>query len=544
MNNLPIGIRLGLGFGLLVVLMVAIAGAAWQQYSAVRSAQAINQHTYDVIIDSEQMLQALINMETGQRGYLLAGDEAFLDPYKSGQAAFERQLNQLLQKTADNPNQQRRLNEIGQRFNAWRTGYMEPGIQLRRENPELGSVEIRRLTELSESAKTDMDAMRDIRRALEEEERALLTERQASLGRRDARLQSVLVFGTLLGVIIAALAAWFITRSVVRPLNEAVAIADRVAGGDLSMGPSKVTKDETGRLLGALNQTVERLRDMIGNIGGSATQLAAATEEMSAVAQQTGTGARQQQEDTAQVATAITQMTSSVQEIARNTQNVNDSAAEAKGRASAGMKAMTENTRGMENLSTELESAAEVINAVSGHSDAIGSVLDVIGNIAEQTNLLALNAAIEAARAGEHGRGFAVVADEVRSLANRTQSSIGEIEAMIEKLQGGAREAVGMMGRSGEQAADTLKRTRETQNLLRDIVAAVETISDMATQVASAVEEQTAVAEEINRNAVSIKQVADESADAIGQIDTASADLARLATGLTDMVSQFRTTAR
>ncbi len=540
MNNLPIGTRLGLGFGLLTLLILLISASVWLQYGQVRDAQAVNEHSHEVIESLEKQMVALVRIESSQRGYLLTGDESFLAPYRENRETFLERNDHLEELTADNPVQLERLGEMEQIYHRWIGDYMQPAVDLRREAGDLDETVRGRVQELKASAQSDMKRLGDIDRAMIDDEHALLDEREANLQRVDSLLRSILIFGTLAGLIVAVLAGLTITRSVVHPIDEAVAIADRIADGDLSTTPKSAARDETGQLIRRLGSTVERLREMMGDIANSSSQLAAATEEMSAVSAQTRSGAQKQRDETSQVATAITQMSSAVEEIARNIQSVNDSATETDERAHAGMEAMDDNMRAMQSLSDDMQRAGEVIRDVNTHSDSIGTVLDVIGGIAEQTNLLALNAAIEAARAGEQGRGFAVVAEEVRSLANRTQDSIGEIEQMIEKLQSGVREAVGVMERSSESARDTLDRTGHTQGLLDEIAQSVRQITDLSTQVASAVEEQTAVTEEINRNAVNIDQVSNESLDAIEQINTASADLARLASSLSGMVGQFR----
>ncbi|MFO7809674.1 methyl-accepting chemotaxis protein [Guyparkeria sp.] len=540
MKNLSIGTRLALGFGALTLLIVLIAGAVWVQYGQVRDAQAMNTHSYQVIEELEKQMIALVEIESSQRGYLLTGDPSFLQPYQESRDTFLTRNDALEKQVADNPQQVERLVELENLYHRWINDYIQPAIELRREAGDLDNNVRNRVQEMKADAEDAMERMRAIDHAMIDEEHALLEEREARLEVVDSRMRGELFFGSLIAIVIAILAGLLITRSVVRPIDEAVKIADQIASGDLAVTPHSEAKDETGQLIRRLGATVARLREIMGDISNGSSQLAAATEEMSAVSEQTKAGAEKQRDETSQVATAITQMSSAVEEIARNMQSVNDSATETDDRARAGMEAMDDNMRAMQSLSDDMQRAGEVIRDVNTHSDSIGSVLDVIGGIAEQTNLLALNAAIEAARAGEQGRGFAVVAEEVRSLANRTQDSIGEIEQMIEKLQSGVREAVGVMERSSESARDTLDRTGHTQGLLDEIAQSVRQITDLSTQVASAVEEQTAVTEEINRNAVNIDQVSNESLDAIEQINTASADLARLAASLSEMVGQFR----
>ncbi len=540
MKNLSIGTRLALGFGALTLLIVVIAGAVWVQYGQVRDAQAMNTHSYQVIEELEKQMIALVEIESSQRGYLLTGDPSFLQPYQESRDTFLTRNDALEKQVADNPQQVERLVELENLYHRWINDYIQPAIELRREAGDLDNNVRNRVQEMKADAEDAMESMRAIDHAMIDEEHALLEEREARLEVVDSRMRGELFFGSLIAIVIAILAGLLITRSVVRPIDEAVKIADQIASGDLAVTPHSEAKDETGQLIRRLGATVARLREIMGDISNGSSQLAAATEEMSAVSEQTKAGAEKQRDETSQVATAITQMSSAVEEIARNMQSVNDSATETDDRARAGMEAMDDNMRAMQSLSDDMQRAGEVIRDVNTHSDSIGSVLDVIGGIAEQTNLLALNAAIEAARAGEQGRGFAVVAEEVRSLANRTQDSIGEIEQMIEKLQSGVREAVGVMERSSESARDTLDRTGHTQGLLDEIAQSVRQITDLSTQVASAVEEQTAVTEEINRNAVNIDQVSNESLDAIEQINTASADLARLAASLSEMVGQFR----
>jgi aerotaxis receptor len=255
--------------------------------------------------------------------------------------------------------------------------------------------------------------------------------------------------------------------------------------------------------------------------------------------EQSSDGIRQQQSETDQVATAITEMAASVQEVARNAQNTADAADKADAEARAGRQVVADTGTAIGRLAAEVEKASGVIQQLETRSSEITSVLDVIRGIAEQTNLLALNAAIEAARAGEQGRGFAVVADEVRTLASRTQQSTQEIQSMIEKLQDGARSAVKVMTLSREQADSSVEQARHAAASLENITRSVSVITDMSAQIATAVEEQSAVGEEINRNVVSIRHISDANADTGAQSEQAAQNVAQLALSLQQLATQF-----
>jgi methyl-accepting chemotaxis protein len=284
----------------------------------------------------------------------------------------------------------------------------------------------------------------------------------------------------------------------------------------------------------------ESFRDIIDKVSESTLHVASASEELSAITERNSAGVRSQQIEAEQVATAMNEMTATVQEVARNAALAAQSASEANNEALEGKKMVQTTIDAINELSGEVDNASHVIQKVESESLKIGSVLDVIRGIAEQTNLLALNAAIEAARAGEQGRGFAVVADEVRTLASRTQNSTLEIQNMIEQLQTGARSAVVVIDASRKKADESVQRAERAGRSLESITLSVATINDMNTQIASAAEEQNSVAEEINRNIININHVAQETADSAEQTTMASEGLARLASELQSLVAQFK----
>ncbi len=329
-------------------------------------------------------------------------------------------------------------------------------------------------------------------------------------------------------------------RSVLSAINRIAEGSRRLADGDLTAEVHLDGRDEMLNIAESFNNMSASFRNLVSQVISSTSQVASAAEELSAITEETSSGISRQQHETDQVATAINEMSATVQEVAGNATSASEATQAAEKEAAMGKQVVGNTIESINRLADEVSSASEIIKSVENDSEEIGSVLDVIRGIAEQTNLLALNAAIEAARAGEQGRGFAVVADEVRTLASRTQSSTQEIQAMIERLQGGARRAVEAMLQSSEQAAHGVETAAEAGTSLEKITSAVGTIAEMNTHIASAAEEQSAVAEEINRNIANISHISESNAEGAGQTATASAQLASLATELQQIVSRFR----
>lgn len=288
------------------------------------------------------------------------------------------------------------------------------------------------------------------------------------------------------------------------------------------------------------NQYINAVASAIQSSKNTAEHLSSATEKMHSQSDQARQGVSRQQLEIDQIATAINQMTATVQEVARSATDAATAASQADQEANSGKNVVSQTVDSIQTLAMNVEQAADVIQQLEVDTSDIGSVLDVIKGIADQTNLLALNAAIEAARAGEQGRGFAVVADEVRTLASRTQESTEEINTMIEKLQSGAKNAVTAMETGREQARTGVEQALLAGQSLDAITQSVATINDMNTQIASAAEEQSKVAEEINRNVVNISQVADETASNVAQVADQSAELGNLALALNSEVERFK----
>nr|WP_122755517.1 methyl-accepting chemotaxis protein [Pseudomonas viridiflava] len=346
---------------------------------------------------------------------------------------------------------------------------------------------------------------------------------------------ALLVAATLLTLVFA----WMLIKSITTPIAVALHAAETIAQGNLTQ-PIKVDgTDEAGRLLQAMKTMQDKLRDTLQRISGSATQLASAAEELNAVTDESARGLVQQNNEIEQAATAVNEMTSAVEEVARNATSTSEASRNATASAGDGRDLVLETVGAIERMSGDVKETAELIGNLANESRDIGKVLDVIRGLADQTNLLALNAAIEAARAGEAGRGFAVVADEVRALAHRTQQSTSEIERMIGSIQGGTEQAVTSMRNSTERAESTLSIAKGAGMALDTINIAVEEINERNLVIASAAEEQAQVAREVDRNLVNIRDLSAQSTTGANQTSAASTELSRLAVDLNSMVGRF-----
>uniref|UniRef100_UPI0030EEEA3F methyl-accepting chemotaxis protein n=1 Tax=Pseudomonas sp. JAI120 TaxID=2723063 RepID=UPI0030EEEA3F len=362
---------------------------------------------------------------------------------------------------------------------------------------------------------------------------------------QQAEDQYNMAFDWVIGLLVIATAltmlfAWLLTRSITLPISQALEAAEEVAEGNLTR-PIKVDgNDEAGRLLAAMAKMQEKLRDTLQRIAGSATQLASAAEELNAVTDESARGLTRQNNEIEQAATAVNEMTSAVEEVARNAVSTSEASRNATTSAGDGRDLVQETVSAIERMSGDVQATATLIGELANESRDIGKVLDVIRGLADQTNLLALNAAIEAARAGEAGRGFAVVADEVRALAHRTQQSTSEIERMIGSIQAGTEHAVDSMRNSTERAESTLNIAKGAGMSLDTINTAIVEINERNLVIASAAEEQAQVAREVDRNLVNIRDLSVQSATGASQTSAASNELSRLAVDLNGMVGRFR----
>ncbi|HPE79302.1 MAG: methyl-accepting chemotaxis protein [Chromatiaceae bacterium] len=355
----------------------------------------------------------------------------------------------------------------------------------------------------------------------------------------DATITNFMIALIVLSIAALSLLAFFTIQSISEAVRKLTVASNKIAAGDLRVRCDYRSKDEMGRIASAFDQMAERFFGVISGLTEATTQLASAAEETSVISMESTDRIRQQLAEAEQVATAMNEMTATVQDVAQTAASADAAASDADAKASEGRSVAVQALAATEDLVNEVQQAAAVIRKLESESESIGAVLDVIRGIAEQTNLLALNAAIEAARAGEQGRGFAVVADEVRTLAGRTQDSTQEIQRMIESLQQGTKGATQSMEKGQTKAQSTLDQVKSTEQTLSVISQAVARIKEMNAQIATAAEEQGSVAEEINRNVVAIRDLALASTEGAEQTAVASGQQARLAADLQATASTF-----
>ncbi|AUF95192.1 methyl-accepting chemotaxis protein [Pseudomonas sp. S07E 245] len=369
--------------------------------------------------------------------------------------------------------------------------------------------------------------------------------RQIGEGAQDARdSEAAAKLNLYLGIgasfITALLLGIFISRVISAPIALAVGNAQRIAGGDLSKTIESGHRDEGGQLLAALGAMQSGLKGTIQQIASAADQLASAAEELNAVTEESSRGLIRQNDEIQLAATAVTEMSAAVDEVARNATSTSEASRHTSNEAASGRDQAREAVKAITSVNAEIGQSTVIVDELAGSVRDIAKVLDVIRGIAEQTNLLALNAAIEAARAGEQGRGFAVVADEVRALAARTQASTGEIEAMIASVQSRADDAVKAMGNSRALASNTQELAKATGESLERIAQNIAGINDRNMLIATASEEQANVAREVDRNLVNIQDLSTQTAAGANQTSASSQELSRLAVSFNQLVSTFK----
>ncbi|MDE1197271.1 MAG: methyl-accepting chemotaxis protein [Pseudomonas sp.] len=538
LRNMNIAPRAFLGFSIIGLLMLVLGIFALTQMSKINDAtETMATNSMPSIKALDKLTEASIRLRVLSYRLMLNRDPDTLQKTVDLLAMRNKQIEDaraIYVKLISAPEEQAAYDQYLSLLNDYRR--MEDRMKSLSSANKLDEL----TTMLSADLQTNSDQMNVVLGKLVEINTQQLNDTNKMASTQYSSAITMVVTLLIVATALTLLFAWLLTNSITRPIASALKAAEEVAEGDLTRTIEVDGTDEAGRLLSAMLKMQSRLRDTLQRISGSATQLASAAEELNAVTDESARGLSQQNNEIEQAATAVNEMTSAVEEVARNAVSTSEASKNATTSASDGRDLVQETVSAIERMSGDVQSTATLIGNLADESRDIGKVLDVIRGLADQTNLLALNAAIEAARAGEAGRGFAVVADEVRALAHRTQQSTSEIERMIGSIQGGTEQAVSSMRNSTERAESTLNIAKGAGLALDTINSAVVEINERNLVIASAAEEQAQVAREVDRNLVNIRDLSTQSATGANQTSAASNELSRLAVDLNGMVARFR----
>lgn len=543
-RNMSIGQKLSTGFAVLALLVFVLAGFGISRLSYLNNnTQLIADNLVPSIRYASQMHVALLDARRAQLAMVIAlanNDSADItrrnDSVTEAKGRFAKAVadyGRLEFNATDEEQAYRALQSAGEAYFSAHDQLYQAVMQ--NDSARIGDYRdgLTRTT-LEQATKLTM-TLREINDRI-----GLAMEKNSDQAYESAKQLSVAI--GLVTLIFVVLVAWYLTQQIKQPVNKLLELVGKVAAGDLAahLDLKWFNNDELGKLAKGFGEMQGNLRNLVSEVSGSVVQLSSAAEEISAVARQSASNMNNQQHELNQLATAMNEMQATVQEVSRNTSDAASAATQVSSSAELGANTVNDSIKRIEQVAGAIESTAVVIRQLGDDSRNIGMVLEVIRGIAEQTNLLALNAAIEAARAGEQGRGFAVVADEVRTLAKRTQDSTSQINTIIAELQQRAEQAGTTMQQSQEMMNSTVSTAREAGLSISEISNSVESISHMNIQIATATEEQGAVSEELNRNVVNISHASEEVAAGATQMAQACNDLNHLANQLQEMVRRFR----
>jgi methyl-accepting chemotaxis protein len=512
LSDLKIATRLQLGFGLVAVLLVWLVSQAYVSFSRLGDANNMNIHTYKVLSEIDAALGALVDIETGERGFALTGKDASLEPYNGGKEAFRKHLAVARELTSDNPRQQERLQRLGEEQQKWLDSAIDPTIKLRRatQDAEMAPVVA---AEQEGKGKQGMDAMRKLVADIKADEAKLMGERTAAVESMAVTMSRTLIGGGSFTVLLGMAVAIWLSRNIVAPLGYAVRLARRVAEGDLTAQVEVRSKDETGQLMAALKDMNTSLLDIVSRVRTGTDAIATASTEITAGNQDLSSRTEQQASSLEETASSMEELTSTVKQNADNARQANQLAATASENAIRGGDVVAQ--------------VVSTMASIDASSKKIADIIGVIDGIAFQTNILALNAAVEAARAGEQGRGFAVVAGEVRNLAQRSAAAAKEIKDLI----GDSVDKVETGSRLVDQAGATME----------EVVGSVKRVSDIISEIAAASEEQRAGIEQVNQAITQMDQVTQQNAALVEEAAAAAEAMQDQASGLAGLVGTFRT---
>lgn len=537
-NKLSISQKLYVSFTAVVVLIGMLVASAYKGFEAVEDATTSNVHTYQVISAAQSALEQLINIETGMRGFVISSKDTFLDPLVAGEKRFSEQLDLLKRLTVDNPAQQQRLASLGDTQKRWLTEDVDPIIALRRSLTARNLPDDELDTRITSGAdKAKMDSMRTTLAEITATEAALLAARSQEMVDAKQLALTILILGGASAAVLSLILATTLGRSTTRRLQLAIDAATAIANGKLDTVIDTSSHDELPK---AFDRMQKRLREMIQQINQAANQLMVSVQQISGASEQLSGAIQEQSTSASMMAATIEELTVSIHHVSENADEAHQLASRSGQQSKDGARVIENTLTNMNDIARTVQHSSTQVAGLGQHSEQISSITSVIQGIADQTNLLALNAAIEAARAGEQGRGFAVVADEVRLLAQNTGKSTQEIAVMIEKIQTGVRDTVESM-RGGvlevNQGVETAGTAGQAIIEIRD---SSDKVLHVVDQISFALREQTAASQDVARNVERSAQMAETNNVSVQELLKTSGGLKSLAISLQQEVSKFQ----
>lgn len=541
LSRLSLTQKLSAAFGAIILIILGLVLVARHGFSEADKSVNWTIHTYQVMDASSDALIALTNMETGMRGFALSGQDDFLGPYNEGRERFERAWARMKQLTSDNPVQQKRLEDLRATQQSWLSQDLEATLALRRA-VNAGTQPAAALTDriIARQDKIRMDNMRKLVADIRGDEEKLLGARSEALKAAESFAVRSLVVGGIAAALLALAVAIGLSASIRRRIQAAIDVARGIAGGRLDLPITDRSSDEIGQLNNAFAAMQQKLREMIREILASSEGLVAAARDIASTSSELSNAAQEQSHSASSMAATVEELTVSISHVASSASEAREISADSGRQSQEGGAVIQQTLESMGQIAGTVQTSSDQVAELGRQIEQITSIVNVITAISEQTNLLALNAAIEAARAGEQGRGFAVVADEVRLLAQRTGKSTQEIGDMIQKIQSSAHEAVSKMQVGVEQVNGGLRLAQTANQAIEHIRGGSGRIISAVDQISMALQEQSVASQDVARNVERIAQMAQTANQGIAGASSSAGRIEQLARELEAQVREFK----
>jgi methyl-accepting chemotaxis protein len=570
-----IGKKIGSGFGLALLALTIVGAISYDSTSALIDSAELVRHAHEVLDGLDELLSGMKDAETGQRGYVITGEAPYLAPYQGAREAVDQVLERLLQLTADNPIQQRRLAAI-EPLVAGKFAELQEVIDLRRTKGFEAAAQV----VLTDRGKKAMDSIRKLVGEMREEETGSLARRSVEERDRAHRTEMTIVVGGLCAFALLSLAGVFLTRNIALPLGEVSAAAQKIASGDLSVRPiPNGRQDEVGVLAAVFTEMtaslgqmarvaeqisdgdltvevkpksdkdvlgkafvvmVEKFRRLIGEMQESSTILSSSAQQIVATTTQVASAATETAAAVAETTTSVEEVKQTAQLTTQKAKFVSESAQRAAQVTESGKRSVAESIDAMKQIREQMESIAESIVRLSERGQAIGEIMLTVNDLAEQSNLLAVNASIEAAKAGEQGKGFAVVAQEVRNLAEQSKQATVQVRNILNDIQRATNAAVTVTEQGSKAVEAGVKQSAQAGESVQKLAASIAETAQAATQIAASSQQQMAGMDQVVQAMESIRTASTQNVSSTRQTETAARDIGNLGRKLTELVALYK----